>query len=383
MKLHFNYKDIFHAPRIAFRFQRIWINGIGLLAGYLIFLIFTYVSFLLDGISFNEAWQEYGLLACSYTQLEHWYSFLVFFVGAAAFLAIFLLTNTAVSRVAYMELKREFFYGWRRAYQFAFRKWVSAIGAMLTFLFMIGFFTVGALVMGLIGRIPAIGELVTFLLTIPYILAALLLLFILIVAFMGIFLVPAVIATSDEDALGGLFQTFSITYNQPWRLLVYSLLAGFLEFLGIFVLVFFLKKAYMLLAGLFAIGMGDKFIKITEQGFYLLDKSLPQLHSWMQFAFGSLSQQIYLSFHHAPLTLSASQNIAAFLFTIFLLFIGGSAIAYGEAIRNAGFTILYVDLYKIHEGENILEREDEELIQELEEEEMGSGEGKIDGTALE
>jgi len=383
MKLHFNFRDIFLAPRIAFRFQRIWINGIGLLVGYLTFLVFTYASFLMDGISFVEAWQRYGLLACSFNQLEHWYSFLVFLVGAAAFFAVFLLTNTAVSRVAYMDLRREFFYGWAQAFRFAFRKWVSAIGAMLTFLFMIGFFAVGAMAMGLIGRIPVIGELGTFLLTIPYTLAAILLLFIIIVAFIGVFLVPAVIATSDEDALGGVFQSFSITYNQPWRLLVYSLLTGFLEFAGILALAFFLKKAYGLLAGLFAIGMGDKFVKINEQGFYLLDKNLPQLYGWMQNIFGSFSEQIYLSFHHAPLTLSASQNIAAYLFTIFLLLIGGSAIAYGEAIRNSGITILYVDLYKIHEGENILEREDEELSRELEEEQTESGEEKTDETASE
>lgn len=168
MKLHFNLKDIFHAPRIAFRFQRIWINGIGLLAGYLVFLIFTYASFLMDGIGFSEAWQRYGLLACSYSQLENWYSLLVFLAGGVAFFAVFLLTNTAVCRVAFMELRREFFYGWSQAFRFAIRKWISTLGAMLTFSFMIGFFAIGALAAGLIGRIPVIGELGSFLLTIPY-----------------------------------------------------------------------------------------------------------------------------------------------------------------------------------------------------------------------
>lgn len=383
MKLYFNYRDIFHAPRIAFRFQRIWINGIGLLTGYIFYLIFTYASLLIDGTGLAEAWERYGLLACNFNQLQHWYSCIVFLIGSAAFFAIFLLTNTAVSRVAYMELRREFFYSWTQAFRFAFGKWASTLGAMLTFLFMVGLFAVGAMVMGFIGRIPVIGELGTFLLTIPYILAALLLLFIIIVAFIGVFLVPVIIATSDEDALGGVFQSFSITNNQPWRLLVYSLLTGVLEFAGIITLVFFLKKAFSLLCALFAVGMGEKFAKITEQGFYLIDKSLPQLYVWMEHLFGTFTSQIYLSFHHAQLTLSASENIAAYIFVIFLLLIGGSAITYGEAIRNAGFTILYVDLYKIQEGENILEREDEELSRELEEESIEAGDAKVDETASE
>ena len=60
------------------------------------------------------------------------------------------------------------------------------------------------------------------------------------------------------------------------------------------------------------------------------------------------------------MTLSGSENIAAYIFAIFMLLVGGSVISYGEAIRNSGFTILY----KIHEDENLLEREDEELIRD-------------------
>lgn len=368
MKVHFNYKDMFKAPRIAFRFQRLWINGIGLLVGYLIYLVFTYLSLLLDGYSFSEVWSRYGLLACSYNQLYSWYSLIIFLIGVAAFFAIFLLTNTALSRVAYMELRKEFFYTWTQAFKFAFRKWVSALGAMLTFLFMIAFFVIGALVVSFVGRIPVIGEIGNLLLIIPYLLAALLLLFIMIVTFIGIFLVPAIIATSEEDALGGVFQSFSITYNQPWRLIFYGVLTAFLEIVGMVVFAFFLKKAYLLFAGLFAVGMGEKFMRITEHGLFLIDKTVPQLYQWMQIIFGSFADQIFLSFHHAPMTLSASENIAAYIFTTFMIIVGGSVIAYGEAIRNCACTILYVNLYKIHEGDSLLEREDEELKEDSQEE---------------
>ena len=364
MKLHFNFKDIFRAPRVAFRLQKIWINGIGLLSGYLIFIVFTYLSLLIDGNSLSSIWQQSGLLACGYSQLQHWYSLIISLIGAATFFAIFLLTNTAVSRASYMELRKEFYYTWRQAFKFAFRKWVSVLGAIFTFLFMIAFFIIGSFIVGFIGRIPIIGELGNFLLIIPYILAALLLLFILIVTFVGIFLVPAIIATSEEDSLGGVFQSFSITYNQPWRLIIYSSLTGLLELSGVVILAFALKKAYLLLDTLFKIGMGDKFEKIIEYGFYLFDKALPQLYSWMQYIFGTFSEQIYLDYHHMPMTLSGSENIAAYIFAIFMLLVGGSVISYGEAIRNSGFTILYVTLYKIHEDENLLEREDEELIRD-------------------
>jgi hypothetical protein len=367
MKLHFDFRDIFRAPRIALRFQRLWINGLGLSGGYLVFWVFTYLSLVIDGGTLSQVWARYGLLPYSYNQLENWYSLTIFLAGTVIFFAIFLLTNTAVSRVAYAELRREVFYTWRQAFRFAFRKWVSVIGAMLTFLFMISFIAVGAIVVSFIGRIPVVGELGSFLLIIPYILAALLLLFICIVACFAIFLVPAIIATSEEDSLGGVFQSFSIAFSQPFRLIGYSVLTGFLEISGIVVLAFFVKKAYLVFAGLFKVGMGEKFGSITEHGFSLIDKALPQLYGWMQYLFGSFSGQIYLSYHHSPATLSISEDIAAYIFLVFILVIGGAVLAFGEAIRNTGFTILYVDLYKTHENENLLDREDSELNPDLEE----------------
>lgn len=367
MNFHFDFRDIFLAPRIAFRFQRLWINGLGLFGGYLIFCVFNYISLLIDGNAFSEVWARYGLLPCSYDQLENWYSLTIFMVGAVAFFAIFLLTNTAVSRVAYADLRKEVFYTWRQAFRFALRKWVSVIGAMLTFLFMIAFIAVGIIAVSFIGRIPVLGELGSFVLIIPYMLAALLLLFICIVACFAIFLAPAIIATSEEDSLGGVFQSFSIAFNQPFRLICYSILTGLLEITGIVVLAFFVKKAYLVFASLFTFGMGEKFVNITEHGLALIDKALPQLYGWVQCLFGYCSGQVYLSFHHSPVMLSASENIAAYIFMVFGLAIGGAVLAYGEAIRNAGFTILYVDLYKIHENENLLDREDSELNPDIEE----------------
>ena len=367
MDLHFDFKDIFRAPRIAFRFQRLWINGLGLFGGYFVFLFLTYLSLLVDGSSFSKIWARYGLLPCSYNQLENWYGFVIFFVGVLVFFAIFLLTNTAVSRVAYAQLRGDVFYTWTQAFRFALRKWISVIGAMLTFLFMIVFISFGMIVLSFIGRIPAVGELGNFLLIIPYVLAGLLLLFICVVAVFAIFLVPAIIATSREDSLGGVFQSFSIAFNQPFRLISYSILTIVLEVTGILVLAFSVKKAYLVFASLFTVGMGEKFVNITESGLSLIDKVLPQLYGWIQCLFGSFSGQIYLCCHHSPVALSIPENIAAHLFLFFVLAIGGAVLSYGEAIRNAGFTILYVDMYKIHENENLLEREDNELNPEMEE----------------
>ncbi|MBN2366573.1 MAG: hypothetical protein EH225_11705 [Calditrichaeota bacterium] len=369
-QLHFDFRDIFRAPRLAFSIQRIWINGTGLLGGYVAYLIISYIALIIGGYSFSEIWKQSALLPCAFIMAVPWYSTILYLLGVIVLGAVILLTNTAVSRVIYMTLRDELFYTWTQAFKFAFKKWISSLGSIITFLFIIAFFVIGALVMGLIGRIPFIGELGTALLTVPYIFGALLLLFILIAFMIALFFVPAIIATSDEDALGGVFQSFSITFNQPWRIVVYSMFLSVLYIVGVFIFVLALKAAYSIFIFLFTIGMGDKILQIQEQALYIIDQSLPALYSWVQHLPGESGNWIYLTSQHPfPPQLNGVMTLAGYIMGIFLLFFGGVVVAYGEAIYNAGLTIIYIILYKLQEKESLLEREDEELKEEEEEEE--------------
>lgn len=369
-ELYFNFRDLFRAPRIAFSLQRIWMNGIGLLASYLIYLIFAYVSLLVGGYSCGYVWSKAGLLPCAFALPVPWYALIIYIAGLIAFFAVILLTNSAVARVVYMTLRDELFYTWTQAYKFAFKKWISSIGSMITFLIMIAFFVIAALVMGFIGRIPFVGELGTALLTIPYIFSALLLLFIILAFIVAIFFVPVIIATSDEDALGGVFQSFSITFNQPWRIAIYTAITSILYVVGFFLFVLALKISYAIFIDLFQIGMGDKISKINEVALYVIDNAVPAVFGWLQSLPYNMQSWVYMVSQHPTLVnMPGSVIVSGYTLGIFLLIIGGAAIAYAEAIGNAGLTIIYIILYKLQEKENLLEREDEELKEEEEQEE--------------
>jgi hypothetical protein len=368
-QLHFNFKDIFRSARLAFSIQRIWLNGLGLLAGYLLYLVISYISLLVGGYDFSTIWSRLGLLPCAFALMVPWYSILLYILGLLVFLAVILLTNTAVSRVVYMTLRDELFYTWSQALKFAWKKWISSLGALLTFLFIIVFFVIGGLVIAFIGRIPFVGEIGTALFTIPYIFAALLLFFICLSFGVALFFVPAILATSDEDALGGVFQSFSITFNQPWRILVYLSLLGVIYVLGVFLFAVAMKISYLIFMNLFSLGMGDKITQIQQQALHLLDRALPAVYTWTHSLPGSVGGWIYLNNPHPMVAdMPFSIVLSGYIFGIFLLFLAGVVLAYGEAIGNAGLTIIYVILYKLQEKENLLEREDEELKEEEQEE---------------
>ena len=158
VKLHFNYKDLFRSARLAFSVQRVWINFVGLVVGFLAYDVLTYVSFLAAGRGFVPMWERFGLFPCLFGIGGPWYSWVIFWVGVLLLVAILLLTNTAVSRAVYMNLKGETFYTWKEAFGFALKRWGSVLAAPTAIIGIIAFFVVGALVMALLGRIPYVGE---------------------------------------------------------------------------------------------------------------------------------------------------------------------------------------------------------------------------------
>ena len=194
-KLNFDVKDLFRSLRIGFSIQRIWINGIGLLVSYCIYLLFTYLSLLISGYSLGVLWQKFGLLPCAFAIAVPWYIWFIYGCGVCLSVFCILLTNTAVARTSYMALRHELFYTWTQAFRFAKKKWMSISGALLTFGLMILIFVISSFVMGLIGRIPFIGEIGTAIFSIIYLFAALVLLFII-----AAFFIPLVFVFTMKKA---------------------------------------------------------------------------------------------------------------------------------------------------------------------------------------
>ena len=60
-KLQFNYKDIFLAPRLALSPKKIWVLITGILSGYIVYWITTYISLVFSGVEINDAIANYGL----------------------------------------------------------------------------------------------------------------------------------------------------------------------------------------------------------------------------------------------------------------------------------------------------------------------------------
>jgi len=367
--LRFDVHDLLRAPRLAFSLQRIWLQWLGTGSGYLIYLLFSYAALMAQGASIHGVWKSHGLLPClpGAQSSASWYAWLLWGLGVLALLIAFLYTNTAVARATYMHVKGNHFYSWREAFAFAGKKTASIISAPLSLLILILLLVFSSMILGWMGRIPYIGALGVSFFTIIWFFAALFLLYTLVVTVVSLWHTPAIIAASDEDAFEAVFQSFSLTWTQPWRLLLYQAanLAIAAAATGFFA--FVVKKSLVLMNRLFGLFMGADYDAFAVHGLGLLQAGLVKLWALLQAPFQPFVAQIYYSKAFilgdaggVPATI----HLSSYFFFFSLLFIAGWVLSYGLCCYTIGNLLTILALRKRKDGENLLERKDREEQEE-------------------
>lgn len=366
--MRFDYRDVFRAARLAFSFQKIWIQFVGLIVGYAAYVVLTYLSLALAGQHIDVLWARYGLLPCVGGFPLPWYSWLLFVIGCLVLFISWLAASTGVARAAYMTLKGNHFYTWKEALRFAFKKKAGSAVTTPIIIALIAFFIgLGGVVVGFLGRIPYAGELGISLFSAVWFMASLFLVFVLLALGVSLFLVPAVLATTDDDAFEGIFQSFSVLFTQPWRFILYEVLLTVVAVVGFGVFCFFAKHAWGMMTKILVWGMGDKYANLSYAASYLVQGWVYPAVAWSRMLPANLGYILFFSKDFTALDLPAVTTIASYLFAIVMTFIGGLIVAYPLAIFNAGNGIIFLVLKKIKDDENLLERKDREEEEEQEE----------------
>lgn len=363
---YFNYKDLFKAPRMAIGPQRISLAMFGLMASHLVYLVFTYFSIMLGGYSIKSIWEQFGLFPCAYGFNLPIYSYILYWLGIILAGYGLLLMSTAVSRAAYMHLRENLFYTWKQAIVFTRKKALSIAGTYITFLFLILPFIIGAIIMALIGRIPWFGELLNAFATLPYIFAGMVLVFFTLSLFVSFFYGPVIISTSEEDGFGAAVQSLHLTWGQPWRLIVYGIITGFLYVFGILFFAFVLKVGLIIYSILF-MPLMHSLAPMLNNALRLVQISLGSIHDWIVSILGETGSRIFYlkeNYEALRLTLPLSVEVSSYIVYFFLLIAGYMTVGYGEAIANTAMVISYVIFDRKLTDTNLLTRKDSEIEEE-------------------
>ncbi|HTW92393.1 MAG TPA: hypothetical protein VMH22_11870 [bacterium] len=370
-KLHWGYKDVFRALRLGFSAKKVWMMSLGLLIGIAGYTLLTYVAYAAAGTDLLTVWQTFRLLPFP-SPIDYgfpWYAWVVFAVGVAWFIGVLLITGTAVSKVAYEQLRGDEFYESKEAFRFALGNGAAVLASPLLILAFVALIGVFGLIYSLVGAIPAVGEIVVALLAILGFIASLFIVYLLVVFACSLVLGPSVVGTTHSDTFDTLFEVFSCVNEQPARLLWYTATTACLAKLGSFLLGLAASAAGRIGYALTGAFMGGKLADVMANAAYYFKLAVPD---WCPIPFHQTLiaelnlyglPQVYLPGSYT--SLGWSQDIASLLLGVLFYLIAIMVVAYGLSVWFTGMTLNFAVLDYKKDDKNILElpEDEEELIE--------------------
>ena len=369
MKLYFDVRDIFRAPRLALSGKKIIVFIQANLIGYFAYWIFNYLGAMVHGVSFSDTLSMYGLYPCLLTiESLPLLPCILFWAGIVFWFFAISSGSTAVSRITYRQLKGDEFYSGSDAWNYVKRHWHPIIYSSISLLLILVFLFVVAGILGLIGKIPYVGE---FLFVLPYLLyffGSVFTIYTGIVLLVSLIYTPSIVATYEEDTMGTVWHNFSITWGQPWRMISYHFVLLPILLIGGYLFSHFWMSGYSLINNVFGHDwlMGTKLMNIVgwasqavhpEALCSLIGNNCSICNVCST---GCLSCGSILS--ASAMNVTGTEQIAAFILAIFLFLIMVSAVSYTMSIFAVGETLMFIILKNRTDNDNILEKNDEDDV---------------------
>ena len=266
LKLNYNYTDIFRAPRLALSGKKILFLIKYNLLGYITYFMFSLISLLSTGMSIKEVISKYGLYPCLFGHQAEWFSWFFYFFGISIWFFALMLSLTGVCRIFLKQLKGNDFFSGKDASKFIFKHKYAVILTPITILLIIIFFLLLASVFALVGKIPVIGGLTLAILYIFYFLGSIFTILSAFVLFTSFLFTPSIVGLYEEDTMGSVFQTYSITFSQTWRIIFYNIILAILIVIGIEIFSWVCLNSIGLISYIFGhkVFMGDQFSIINN-----------------------------------------------------------------------------------------------------------------------
>ena len=362
----YNLLDIFYAPARALSAKQILLVTAALIAGLLVFDFFRYLAFLEQRENMGAVISLYGFFPFDWPDTGSVLAKLMVAIGIGAGLFVIMLGLLAVSSFHIEAVRGNPFTTLRQASRFTRSRikqvFLSELAVVVFLLVIVFLFAI----LGLITRIPILGELLfAVLLVIPNFIIAIFAVFIIFVLSASVLVLPAVAAAERRgESFGAILETFSTIIRQPARWLGYTALSAALAKLASFVFAYFAFRALQFVVWSAGIGGGDKIDSLVGSGM----SHLPVNTRLTDFMF-NLFPGIRWSFsvdRWAP----GDIGIAGYLISVMLFLIFASIVAYALCVIAAGQAYTYVTIRKLKDGHNIaLEKslffEDEHMNPEI------------------
>ncbi len=369
-KPYYDFRDILVAPAKALSAKKISLMTFFLSVGLLGYDFFTYLAVVVDGEKLATFYSVYGLLPLTYLTFSHWLAQTLYHLGLLVAIYALMLGFFGVSAITIEELRGNRFLSLGKALRFSFRRLPQLFLSELSIFVFVCIIVLLIFLLGLITRIPYLGEWIYALFfVIPNFIIALFVVFICFITVISVILLPAVAAAERRgETFTAILETFSTIIRQPVRWFLYTAYAAIVAKLCGFIYAYFSFRAVEFLTLASSLGAGKKVWYLLKSGLSHLPVNTPLVRETFNIFPG-----IHWSFSLAPWLRGGGNEAAGYLMAVMLALVFASIIGYMLAIlataQARGYVVIryYKDGYKIPE-EDPLFFEEEHVNPRVEEE---------------
>ena len=400
-QLYFNFKDLFRAPRLALG-RRTLVMLEAIFASYLVYVFMTYIALLIEGQSLGSIWNEIHLMPGSIMCMASSTAGHIFVSLSYAFSIIIIwLGLTSVAKITVKEYKGDLFYSSRDGWNWAMKNWFPVFFGPISIAIVIGFFVVLAAFFGWLAQWPVLDILFYGLLFVIFLPTALFLVFSVMALLTGLFMSPSIVACAEEDTMGSMFGSYTLLWNQPVRLLTYTLIVVAAAFIGYHIFFWFILSAFKFIDMVFGHEwvMGDAYLAVKQVGLDLFGGFcfLPYFDFHAHFCHAGAACEPLLSGFGVckPIASSAcaptggcggcasmmqvisptvTQTISGVFVAIFSLLAYFAVPAYALATLATGFATSFIVITKHKDDQDLIKRKDADERAEAEAAEEEEGE---------
>lgn len=274
--LRFDFWDILKAPRIALSGKNLLAQARPLAYGYLIYLALAYLALLAEGQPLDYSWRTHGLFPFLDLGLTHWYSYAIWLSGIATFLVFFDFGNLTVSKLAFEEIRGNYFFPRKEAAADARGNLMSVWVAGGLVLFLVAILALLQGILSLVSLIPGIGQILyAILYIVPFFLWSLFLVFLAFGLVTSILTLPAIVVAREKEAFGATFFIYNVIWTQPLRWLGMTSAGLILAKIGVWVIGYFFMRSLQLTNFLSTWFGGEKVQNVLLSAYSLLEPARP------------------------------------------------------------------------------------------------------------
>jgi hypothetical protein len=348
------FREVLRAPARALSAKQILVMTTFLCLSLAVYDLITYLAYLVDGQSMSAVFQAYGFFPFGLPAFTGWLAWVVYIIGGLAALLALMQGLFDVAAINIEKIRGNRFLSIGRTFRFAFSRVGQVFYSEMAILIFVAFIVALFFLVGLVSRIPFLGEWIYALFfVIPSFIVGLLTVFVIFVVTLSVLLLPAVAAAEREgEAFAVILETFSTLIRQPFRWMAFTALAAVLAKLASFVYAYFCFRTVQFVVGASMLGGGERLNKMVKDGLSHLPAN-SELVREMFNVFPGVDWSFSVYYWMRP----GVHDPVSYLMAVMIFIIFASVISYALATIAAGQALGYVAIRQIKDDYNIADEE--------------------------